>query len=94
MELVQAGNDVTVLEARLRPGGRIQTWSDPFAEGLYAEAGATGIIPAEPDLALRYLRTFNIAFAPPESRGFPILHYFRGMRITDARDAPVAWPSI
>jgi len=37
-ELVQAGHDVTVLEARMRPGGRLQTLSDPFADGLYTEA--------------------------------------------------------
>jgi monoamine oxidase len=45
------------------------TWSDPFADGLYSEAGAAGIIPVQPDLVLRYLRLFNIALAPPEPRG-------------------------
>ena len=39
-ELVQAGFDVTVLEARTRPGGRVRTYRDPFADGLYAEMGA------------------------------------------------------
>ena len=91
-ELVQAGHDVTVLEARLRPGGRIQTWYDPFADGLYTEAGAAGIIPAEPDLVLRYLRLFNIALAPPEPRALPVLHYFRGVRIIDPGDTLIRWP--
>lgn len=39
-ELVRAGHDVTVLEARNRTGGRIWTWREAFADGLYAEAGA------------------------------------------------------
>ena len=39
-ELVQSGHDVTVLEASHRPGGRIWTLREPFADGLYAEAGA------------------------------------------------------
>ena len=38
--LVARGHDVTVLEARLRPGGRVFTMRDPFADGLYADAGA------------------------------------------------------
>ena len=91
-ELVQGGHDVTVLEARLRPGGRIQTWSDPFADGLYTEAGAAGIIPSEPDLVLRYLKLFNIPLAPPEQIDLPILHYFRGVRIIDPGDSLIHWP--
>ncbi len=39
-ELDKAGYGVTVLEARSRPGGRVRTYRDPFADGLYAEMGA------------------------------------------------------
>jgi len=39
-ELKKAGFAVAVLEARSRPGGRVLTWRDPFADGLYAEMGA------------------------------------------------------
>jgi monoamine oxidase len=39
-ELKKAGYAVTVLEARTRPGGRVLTYRDPFADGLYAEMGA------------------------------------------------------
>jgi len=91
-QLVQAGHDVTVLEARMRPGGRVQTWSDPFADGLYTEAGVAAIIPVEPDLVLRYLRLFNIALAPLEPRDLPNLHYFLGVRVTDSGEAVVPWP--
>ena len=38
-ELTQAGHDVTILEARTPPGGRVFTLRDSFPEGLYAEAG-------------------------------------------------------
>jgi monoamine oxidase len=39
-ELMKAQCDVTVLEARMRVGGRIHTLRDAFADGLYVEAGA------------------------------------------------------
>lgn len=38
MRLQQAGHDVTILEARSRPGGRVHTLRD-FSDGLYAEGG-------------------------------------------------------
>src|SRR5690349_13458497 len=39
-ELNKRGHEVTVLEAQSRPGGRVHTLREPFADGLYAEAGA------------------------------------------------------
>ena len=39
-ELKKVGYGVTVIEARTRPGGRVLTYRDPFADGLYAEMGA------------------------------------------------------
>jgi len=38
-ELVQAGHEMVILEARTRPGGRILTLREGFAPGLSAEAG-------------------------------------------------------
>jgi monoamine oxidase len=35
-ELASAGHAVTVIEARARPGGRVQTLREPFTDGLYA----------------------------------------------------------
>jgi predicted NAD/FAD-dependent oxidoreductase len=50
-ELTQAGHDVTLLEARTRPGGRVYTLREPFSDGMYAEAGAR-MIPDTNDITL------------------------------------------
>jgi monoamine oxidase len=58
-ELSKLRHDVTILEARTRPGGRVYTLREPFADGLYAEAGAARI-PDNHDLTLRYVREFAL----------------------------------
>lgn len=62
-ELVQAGHDVTILEAQLHPGGRVFTLREPFSDGLHAEAGAARI-PDNHDLTLRYVRHFGLPLVP------------------------------
>lgn len=62
-ELAQTGHDVTILEAQLRPGGRVHTLRAPFSDGLYAEAGASRI-PDTHDLTLRYARRFGLTLVP------------------------------
>ncbi len=59
LSLRERGHAVTVLEARPRPGGRIHTLREPFAEGLYAEAGA-GRIPDSHRLTLAYAKKFQL----------------------------------
>src|SRR4026207_2171332 len=56
-ELSKLGHDVTILEARTRPGGRVHTLREPFTDGLYAEAGAARI-PDEHELTLKYVKEF------------------------------------
>ena len=58
-ELMRSGHEVTVLEARMRPGGRIYTLRDSFADDLYAEAGAVDLGEGYP-LLLRYVRELNL----------------------------------
>ena len=58
-ELINAGHEVLILEARQRPGGRIHTLREPFAPGLYGEAGAMRI-PRSHSLTLAYLEKFNL----------------------------------
>lgn len=63
LELDAAGHDVTILEASGRAGGRVRTWRESFADGLYGEAGAARIPPAH-DLTLGYAKRFGLSFVP------------------------------
>lgn len=90
-ELTQAGHDVTVLEARTRPGGRVHTLRDAFPEGLHAEAGATRI-PNHHHFTLKYVELFGLTldpFQPPESS---TIYYVRGKRLTVTPGHDVEWP--
>lgn len=90
-ELTQAGHDVTVLEARTRPGGRVHTLRDTFAEGLYADAGATRV-PNHHHFTLKYAELFGLTldlFQPPE---LPSVYYVRGKRIRVTPGQNVKWP--
>jgi monoamine oxidase len=62
-ELTKSGHDVTILEAQLRSGGRVQTIREPFSDGLYAEAGAARI-PDNHELTLRYAKHFGLTLVP------------------------------
>ena len=90
-ELTQAGHDVSVLEARTRPGGRVHTLRDPFADGLYAEAGATRI-PNHHHFTLRYAELFGLALDPFEPADSPSVYYVRGKRFQVTPGQKVEWP--
>jgi monoamine oxidase len=81
-ELLQAGHDVTLVEARARPGGRVETLRQPFADSLYAEAGAL-FVPRNHELVTRYARLFQLGLEP----AFPLfdarLYYLGGRRLAD-----------
>src|SRR5260221_11462431 len=62
-ELSQRGHNVTILEARMRPGGRVHTLREPFSDGLYAEAGAARI-PDNHELTLKYVKLFDVPLEP------------------------------
>ncbi len=90
-ELSQAGHDVTVLEARTRPGGRVYTMRGQFADGLYAEAGATNIFDVH-HWTIKYAGLFGVALDPVTSpAGAPIFHV-KGKRIVIKPNTPVDWP--
>jgi len=59
-ELQQSGYNVLLLEARSRPGGRVRTYRDPFADGLYAEMGAEYV-----DSSDKYVRKYAKGFDLP-----------------------------
>jgi len=58
-ELLRAGHDPLILEAQQRVGGRIYTMREPFARGLYGEAGAMRI-PRTHELTMAYLDQFGL----------------------------------
>jgi monoamine oxidase len=58
-ELLKAGHDVQIIEAQHRAGGRIYTLREPFAQGLYGEAGAMRI-PRAHELTMAYIEKFGL----------------------------------
>jgi len=90
-ELIEAGYDVTVLEASDRPGGRVRTLREPFSQGLYAEAGAT-VIPDHHDFTMRYVRLFDLPLGPFAPRVSGRLYYVRGRALRVTRGTPIPWP--
>src|SRR5829696_288437 len=90
-ELSKLGHDVTVLEARTRPGGRVHTLRDPFPEGLYAEAGAARI-PNHHNFTLRYVELFGLQLDPFQPADLPSVYHVRGKRIKVVAGKPVDWP--
>jgi monoamine oxidase len=87
-ELTRAGHDVTVLEARLRPGGRILTLRTPFADGLYAEAGAARI-PDHHHWTLKYIKHFGLQVAPFYPKELDFIYYLKGKQIKVKADTEV-----
>jgi len=62
-ELLRAGHQVTILEARNRVGGRVHTLNEPFENGQFAEAGASRI-PSGHNLTLAYIEHFALNIDP------------------------------
>lgn len=90
-ELTRAGADVTVLEARPEPGGRVRTLRAPFADGLYAEAGALHI----PDchrLVRRQAEHLGLTLVAVEPRPAGELYYVRGRRVVTGDGGAESWP--
>jgi monoamine oxidase len=63
LDLDRAGYDVTILEARMRPGGRVHTLREPFSDGLYADAGAARIQDTH-QFTLRYVKELGLTLDP------------------------------
>lgn len=90
-DLARAGHHVTVVEARLRPGGRVQTLRDTFAGGRHAEAGAL-FIPDHHDVTLRYARRLGLVLEPVDVWGGAEIYYLRGHRLVVQPGTVTAWP--
>jgi len=91
LELVEQGHDVTILEARTRPGGRVFTIREPFADGLYAEGGAMQVFETHAR-ALRYIKEFNLEIDPIQAPRLNSVRHLMGKRIEAKPGEPIAWP--
>lgn len=78
LELKRAGHNITILEARKFPGGRVQTIRD-FAAGLYAEAGALSF-PESHEFTFGYATDFGLPLRPASSGVFDSVANIRGNR--------------
>jgi len=78
-ELTRLGHDVTILEARTRPGGRVFTIREPFSDNLYAEAGAQ-YVPESHELTMKYVKLFNVPLIEVETGAQPAVYLARGKR--------------
>jgi monoamine oxidase len=89
-ELIQNGHEVIMLEARMRPGGRIYTLRDSFADSLYAEAGAIDFGDGYRVL-MRYIKSLDLPVmqVPP---GANTITYARGNRYITPQDREPEWP--
>ena len=77
-ELDQAGFNVILIEARSRPGGRVRTYRDPFADNLYAEMGAEYV--DSTDMYVKeYCKKFDLKVLPAKQYDGV---YVRGQRLT------------
>jgi len=90
-ELSEAGHDVTILEARTRAGGRVFTIREPFADGLYAEAGAMQVFDSHP-LTMKYIKLFGLELDPIKPSGLSSIVYMQGKRIQVTPGKSAAWP--
>jgi monoamine oxidase len=90
-ELVALGHDVTLLEARTRPGGRVFTIREPFADGLYAEGGAMQVFDSHAR-AQRYIQQFGLELDPIQPARLASVTHIMGRRIEVKPGDRVAWP--
>lgn len=89
-QLVRAGHDVRVLEARDVAGGRVRTLRDPFTGGMHAEAGAM-FLNGHHTLTMGYVDLLGLTLVPIPASGSP-LAYMRGRRLINVDRRTTKWP--
>jgi monoamine oxidase len=80
LDLVDAGWDVVVCEARDRVGGRVHTVSNPFHHGLHAEAGGESIDDAHHDIRALVKRFGLRTEHRPVQKPYDATVFYRGRR--------------
>lgn len=90
-ELVDAGHEVTVLEARSRAGGKVSTVRKPFDNGLYAEEGAVAFS-ATYVRAIHYIEELGLERVPYALPQKPVVYHLHGQRMVVGPNKTVKWP--
>ena len=88
-ELSKWGCEVHVFEARGRAGGRVQTLTAPFADGMYADAGAMSF-PDNHLTVLHYVREFDLPVDVDHKGGDQVFTLNRRRVILNG--GPEDWP--
>jgi monoamine oxidase len=89
-ELKKAGHNITILEARKFPGGRVQTIRD-FAAGQYAEAGAISFPPSH-EFTYGYATDFGLPLRPAFRPGVDSMANIRGNQFRISSTGPTDIP--
>lgn len=89
-ELKRAGHNVTILEARKFPGGRVQTIRD-FAAGQYAEAGASAFPPSHA-FTYGYATDLGLPLRQASRPGFDSMANIRGNQFRISSTGPTNIP--
>jgi monoamine oxidase len=88
LELQDGGFEVTVLEARSRPGGRVQTLRGLFADDMYAEMGAVSVFDNHA-ATVGWAQRLGVDLDPLSVSGASIYH-LGGERVVERAGA--TWP--
>ncbi len=91
LELAEAGHDVTLFEARARPGGRVRTLRETFADGLTAEAGAMQVLENH-ELTYGAVQRFELPLVEINAAAPNSLGWMRGRRMLVAQGEEMPWP--
>jgi monoamine oxidase len=96
LELKRAGHNVTILEARKTPGGRLRTIRD-FADGQYAEAGPLSFPPSH-SFTFGYVTDFGLPIRPAFTFGLDTIANLHGNRFrinsSGSADIPLSLSSL
>lgn len=90
-ELTNAGHTVTILEAKLYPGGRVLSVRDPFADDLYSELGAAVFVDTY-RLANHYIDKFDLIRKNIIRSDMPSLYHMGGQRFSGNPATITEWP--
>ena len=82
---------MTVLEARGRAGGRVETLREQFSDGLYAEAGAMNVYDTH-DWTMKCIKLVGLTLDASQPSALASVVYMRGQRIVSKQGQAVEYP--